>query len=162
MYNTGDLGKWRDDGQLEHLGRADDQVRARIVSLLQHHPLRGRRSGQDQRLQGRAGWCICCYRGMYPFCTYGYADSLLAPRQTAEGVIAASALLIEKELVGFVTPDKVDIELVKAAVARIQPYYANPSRYLTMAEFPKTTNGLVPFVELPAHIILTRTYQEDR
>lgn len=27
MFNTGDLGKWREDGSLIHLGRADDQVR---------------------------------------------------------------------------------------------------------------------------------------
>jgi non-ribosomal peptide synthetase component F len=26
MFNTGDLGKWREDGSLIHLGRADDQV----------------------------------------------------------------------------------------------------------------------------------------
>ncbi|KAK0461162.1 AMP-binding protein [Desarmillaria tabescens] len=27
MYNTGDIGKWREDGSLDHLGRADDQVK---------------------------------------------------------------------------------------------------------------------------------------
>jgi non-ribosomal peptide synthetase component F len=27
MFNTGDWGHWRTDGQLDHLGRADDQVK---------------------------------------------------------------------------------------------------------------------------------------
>ncbi|TDL22237.1 nonribosomal peptide synthetase 12 [Rickenella mellea] len=27
MFNTGDLGRWRPDGKLEHLGRIDDQVK---------------------------------------------------------------------------------------------------------------------------------------
>lgn len=29
MFNTGDLGRWRPDGQLEHLGRIDDQVKVK-------------------------------------------------------------------------------------------------------------------------------------
>ncbi|KAI0041517.1 AMP-binding protein [Auriscalpium vulgare] len=27
MFNTGDLGRWREDGELDHLGRVDDQVK---------------------------------------------------------------------------------------------------------------------------------------
>ena len=30
MFNTGDLGRWRPDGTLEHLGRVDDQVKIKV------------------------------------------------------------------------------------------------------------------------------------
>lgn len=30
MFNTGDLGKWRPDGRLDHLGRVDDQVKVKV------------------------------------------------------------------------------------------------------------------------------------
>ena len=32
MFNTGDLGRWRPDGTLEHLGRIDDQVKVKVRS----------------------------------------------------------------------------------------------------------------------------------
>lgn len=46
IYRTGDLGKWRPDGNIEYLGRIDDQVKIRgfrieldeIASVLQKHP----------------------------------------------------------------------------------------------------------------------------
>lgn len=35
MFNTGDLGRWRDDGTLETLGRIDDQVKIKVgLSIL--------------------------------------------------------------------------------------------------------------------------------
>lgn len=30
MFNTGDLGRWRPDGRLDHLGRVDDQVKVKV------------------------------------------------------------------------------------------------------------------------------------
>lgn len=32
MFNTGDLGRWRSDGTLEHLGRVDDQVKVKVCN----------------------------------------------------------------------------------------------------------------------------------
>ena len=40
MYNTGDLGAWREDGEIEMLGRVDDQIKikVRITRCLCPHP----------------------------------------------------------------------------------------------------------------------------
>lgn len=29
MFNTGDLGRWNTEGELEHFGRTDDQVKVK-------------------------------------------------------------------------------------------------------------------------------------
>lgn len=30
MYNTGDLGKWNEDGSIDILGRVDDQIKIKV------------------------------------------------------------------------------------------------------------------------------------
>jgi len=52
-------------------------------------------------------------------------------------------LLIGKELWGFYTPAGVSPSEVKVATAQVQPYYAVPTRYMGLGEFPQTTNGKV-------------------
>lgn len=37
MYNTGDLGRWRQDGSIEILGRVDDQVKVKVCLNLVFH-----------------------------------------------------------------------------------------------------------------------------
>ncbi|EEB90093.1 hypothetical protein MPER_11750, partial [Moniliophthora perniciosa FA553] len=49
---------------------------------------------------------------------------------------------------GFVTPSTVDVDLVKRAAAEIQPYYAVPTRYVAVDDFPMTRNGKVDKREL--------------
>lgn len=105
MFNTGDLGRWRPDGQIDHHGRADDQVK-----------VKGFRVELD-----------------------GVASAMRAHGEVREAV----ALLIGTELWGFLTPCSVDLECVRATAAKIQPYYAVPSQYLSMQEFPMTKNGKV-------------------
>jgi amino acid adenylation domain-containing protein len=105
MFNTGDLGRWRKDGQLDHLGRADDQVKVKGFRV--------------------------------------ELDGVAAAMRTYEPVRNAVALLVGTELWGFVTPSTVDLPLVRAATAIVQPYYAVPSQYLAVDDFPTTRNGKV-------------------
>lgn len=50
---------------------------------------------------------------------------------------------IEGELWGFVTPVTVEVESVTTAASLIQPYYAVPTQYITMDDFPYTSNGKI-------------------
>ncbi|KAH7107851.1 acetyl-CoA synthetase-like protein [Auriculariales sp. MPI-PUGE-AT-0066] len=105
MFNTGDIGRWRADGQLEHLGRADDQVKVKGFRV--------------------------------------ELDGVAAAMETCSSVRVATALLIGKELWGFYTPAGVSPSEVKVATAQVQPYYAVPARYMSLPEFPQTSNGKV-------------------
>ncbi|KIJ46113.1 hypothetical protein M422DRAFT_165651, partial [Sphaerobolus stellatus SS14] len=105
MFNTGDLGRWREDGQIEHCGRKDEQVKVK--------GFRVELDGVGEAMRGRA---------------------------TVEGAVA---LLIHEELWGFVTPEWVDLETVRKETSKSQPYYAVPSRWVAMKEFPMTRNGKV-------------------
>ena len=51
--------------------------------------------------------------------------------------------MVGTELWGFITPSTVDLSLVRSATAKVQPYYAVPSQYLAVDEFPTTRNGKV-------------------
>ncbi|RDB22102.1 Linear gramicidin synthase subunit C [Hypsizygus marmoreus] len=103
MFNTGDLGRWFPDGDLEHLGRVDHQVKVRGFRV--------------------------------------ELDGVAAAMETTPGVKVATAILIKGELWGFFTPSNITVEEVKTAASRIQPHYAVPTKFVSMDEFPKTTNG---------------------
>ncbi|KAK7469248.1 hypothetical protein VKT23_003735 [Stygiomarasmius scandens] len=103
MFNTGDIGRWRSDGTLEHLGRIDDQVKVKGFRV--------------------------------------ELDGVASAMETCTQVRAAVALLIDETLWGFVTPGSVPTADVTAAASKVQPYYAVPSRVLSLDKFPETSNG---------------------
>jgi len=112
MFNTGDLGRWRKDGQLEHMGRADDQVKVKGFRI--------------------------------------ELDGVTMAMRSHEPVRNAVALLVGSELCGFVTPSTVDLTAVREATAKIQPYYAVPTRFLALEDLPMTRNGKIDKRELHA------------
>ncbi|KAJ7780692.1 nonribosomal peptide synthetase 12 [Mycena maculata] len=67
-------------------------------------------------------------------------DGVAVAMETTDGVKAAAALLIDEELWGFITPGTVDVDEVKIATAKIQPYYAVPTHILAIDVFPRTGN----------------------
>ncbi|KAF8158152.1 nonribosomal peptide synthetase 12 [Crassisporium funariophilum] len=68
-------------------------------------------------------------------------DGVASAMETSPGVQAAVALLIDGELWGFTTPANVLSQEIQASAAKIQPYYAVPTKMLHLEAFPHTSNG---------------------
>ncbi|KAH6915590.1 nonribosomal peptide synthetase 12 [Coprinopsis sp. MPI-PUGE-AT-0042] len=68
-------------------------------------------------------------------------DGVATAMETCPGVTAATALLIDGKLWGFANPAHILPEDIRVAASKIQPYYAIPTKIMTMDDFPKTANG---------------------
>jgi amino acid adenylation domain-containing protein len=120
MYATGDVVRINDAGALEYLGRGDDQVK-----------LRG------QRLE------------------LGEVEAALA---AAPGVLHAAAVVVDgpagsQHLAGYISSSggpPIDLDAVKAAVARSLPPYMVPSVWTVVEEFVFNTAGKLDRRALPA------------
>nr|VWO96538.1 Filamentous fungal-specific transmembrane protein [Ganoderma boninense] len=113
MYNTGDLGRLRVDGKLEHRGRVDDQVKVKEDAMV---------LTQGFRVE---------------------LDGVSAAMHSCPGITSACALLIDGELHGFYAPDSVPVAAVVEETTALQPRYAVPTRYLALNVLPLTANGKV-------------------
>ncbi|KAL4918930.1 hypothetical protein BDW62DRAFT_217374 [Aspergillus aurantiobrunneus] len=105
MYNTGDLARWLPDGNLETLGRDDDQVKVK---------------GFRVELDGVSAYLASC-----------------------PGVQRATALIVNGALTGFIAPKVCSIEVLKKDLKSKLPYYAIPSQWHILDDFPLTPNGKV-------------------
>jgi amino acid adenylation domain-containing protein/non-ribosomal peptide synthase protein (TIGR01720 family) len=120
LCRTGDRVRWRDDGQLEFLGRTDNQVKIRgfrvepeeVESVLNEHP------------QVRAG--------------------VVVAREDAPGLMRLAAYAVAED---GTTPSMG--ELRRFLSARL-PDYMVPSAFVLMDAFPTTSSGKVDRRALPA------------
>ncbi|PKX90060.1 putative NRPS-like enzyme [Aspergillus novofumigatus IBT 16806] len=105
MFNTGDLARWLPDGNLETLGRNDDQVKIKGFRV--------------------------------------ELDGVSASLASFPGVMEAAAIMVEGDLIAFVTPQAVDSQEIQAHLKARLPYYAIPTQVHRMDAFPLTPNGKI-------------------
>ncbi|MGW7210235.1 amino acid adenylation domain-containing protein [Streptomyces sp. NPDC054837] len=106
MFRTRDLGRWTPDGELEHLGRTDDQVKVRGFRV--------------------------------------ELDSVSSVLESVEGCRRAVTLKRDaRTLVSFVTPDDVDPDTARRAVADALPYYCVPESVMALTRLPETDRGKI-------------------
>ncbi len=123
MYRTGDRVRWRDDGELEFLGRADDQIQIR---------------GQRAEL-GEIEACLLEHPRVVAACCRPVADG-----EDIAGVVAHVALAEGGEGDADPTPE------LRGHAARRLPAFMVPSRFIRHAALPMTPQGKVDRAALDA------------
>jgi amino acid adenylation domain-containing protein len=120
LFRTGDLARWRSDGQLEFLGRVDHQVKIRgfrvepgeVEAVLRRHP--------------------------------GVGEAIVVAREGASGLRRLLAYVVPRP---GTQPDAAELlRWVHAAV----PEYMIPSAFVALEALPMTPNGKIDREALPA------------
>ncbi|KAG9257212.1 putative NRPS-like enzyme [Emericellopsis atlantica] len=70
-------------------------------------------------------------------------DGISATLASFPGVTRATALLIDGQIHGFVSPDHLDTVSILDHTKKSQPYYAVPSKIILLSHLPSTANGKI-------------------
>ncbi|PHM66698.1 Amino acid adenylation [Xenorhabdus stockiae] len=132
MYKTGDLGRWRADGNIDYLGRTDNQIK-----------LRGFRIEPSEI---EAGLMQC----------HGVCEAIVLSREDGAGQKQLVAYLVAQDGIEL-TPAE-----LRQQLSRHLAEYMLPSAFVTLESFPLTPNGKLDRQALPApdmSAIVTRPYE---
>ncbi|KID81043.1 Condensation domain protein [Metarhizium guizhouense ARSEF 977] len=124
MYRTGDLGFWDDEMNLNYIGRIDNQVKIcgfRVELEEIEHAILG--ADLDTRVHSAVIMVVDAHA------KNGNQDD---PTQWSKN---------DKRVVGFVTPQNVNLAALRAQITAILPSYMWPSQMITLSELPRTINS---------------------
>ena len=120
LYKTGDLVRYRTDGQLEFLGRLDNQVKVRGFRI---------ELGEIESALAKVP---------------GVRESVVLAREDEPGMKHLVAYIAADQL------QKLEIADLRSFVGRSLPDYMIPSVFVFLAEMPRTPNGKIDRQALPA------------
>ncbi|HVV21536.1 MAG TPA: non-ribosomal peptide synthetase, partial [Pseudonocardiaceae bacterium] len=126
MYRSGDLGRLRPDGCLEHLGRMDNQVK-----------IRGFRIELDE------------------IRTVLLEDPAVSAATVVVRRTDHTDARLDAYVVFHAGSTDIDPTVVRARAAGILPDYMVPTTVTAVASFPLTTNGKLDTAKLPAPVVGT-------
>ncbi|PHM73776.1 non-ribosomal peptide synthetase [Xenorhabdus kozodoii] len=147
MYKTGDLGRWRPDGNIEYLGRNDFQIKLRGFRI------------EPGEIEARLQQCHGVREAVVLLCENVSHQSDADKNKIDKNSPAP------KQLVAYLLP-KANAELepmaLRQQLAQHLAEYMIPSAFVTLNAFPLTPNGKLDRQALPKPdhtAIVTRRYQ---
>ncbi|SFM26708.1 amino acid adenylation domain-containing protein [Rugamonas rubra] len=121
LYRSGDLGRWRADGNIEFVGRNDFQVKLRGFRI------------EPGEIEARLAACA------------GVREALVLLREDSPGDKRLVGYLAQQA-----DAAPIDVAAVRAELKQALPVYMQPAALLVLARFPLTANGKVDRKALPA------------